>query len=188
MGLFKLFNRDKTEIMPILTGSDNNMPVQIPKELFIEENLIEDTTSGQQPGEEIQGIAAIYNFLQADYATNGYEDALANPEERYKEDQIKLMKLDLAIMIQKATTYYETVIKLIDLHMEMRSRSGLINLVEELKTRKEIAQDHITKLTTMKENMSNDTGLQERVFLSYQQGFIKGLIFLTQTNILDKKL
>ena len=53
-----------------------------------------------------KGLDAIYNFLQNDYESKGYNDALTNPDESYKTDNIKMFNHDLFILIDKSATYY----------------------------------------------------------------------------------
>ena len=38
-----------------------------------------------------KGLDAIYVFLQYDYESRGYNDALTNPDDSYKSDNIKLI-------------------------------------------------------------------------------------------------
>ena len=77
-------------------------------------------------------------FFQDDYETRGYNDALTNPDESYKSDNIRLFNHDLLILIDRSSNYYDNFLKELDFHISSRSRAGLIDLVEELKIRKEI--------------------------------------------------
>lgn len=134
------------------------------------------------------GIDAIYAFLQFDYEARGYSDALTNPDDSYRNDNISLLRQDLFILIDKSLTYYEGMLKEVDFHIGSRSRAGLVDLVEELKTRREMVTDHLGKIRTMKEEAVKGNGAVTRITLSYQRGFMRGLSALTQSNVLNKKL
>ena len=65
---------------------------------------------------------------------------------------------------------------------------GLIDLVEELKTRREILLDHVNKVNELKKEMAGNAGMSERMVLSYQRGFMKGISAITQSTIMNKKI
>jgi len=134
------------------------------------------------------GMEQIYSFLQADYESKGYSDALVNPDNSYKTDNIRLMQLDLKILIDKTNTYYENLISELNLHIVIRTRAGLVDLVQELETRKLLVEDHQKKLVHLKESMIDENGMCQRIILSYQRGFMKGLSALTQSGILNRKI
>ena len=96
--------------------------------------------------------------------------------------------MDLQILVQKVNTYYEDMIRELDFHISSRSRADLIDLVEELKTRKEMVLEHMEKVNQVKKEMEANLGMTQRILLSYQRGFMRGLSALTQSNVLSKKL
>jgi hypothetical protein len=136
----------------------------------------------------VNGIEQIYTFLQADYESKGYNDALVNPDDSYKSDNIKLIKLDLQILVDKTSTYYDNLISELNLHIVTRSRAGLVDLVQELESRKKLIEDYKQKLQVISEGIHNENGLCQRIILSYQRGFMRGLSALTQSIILNKKI
>lgn len=185
MGLFDFFKKNQPQT--VTTVPMQQQP-EISKELFIEEKDPNEQSPIIQSNGVANGIEAIYAFLQADYESRGYSDALTNPDDSYKTDNIKLIKLDLQILIQKVNTYYEDLIRELDFHISSRGRAGLIDLVEELKTRKEMVHEHMSKVAQVKNEMEAASGMTQRLLLSYQRGFMRGLSALTQSNVLTKKL
>ena len=162
--------------------------VDIPKDLFIEERNPEEQEYAYKQNGEAKGIDVIYTFLQADYETRGYNDALTNPDDSYKSDNINLFRQDLFILIQKANTYYESFIKELDFHISSRGRAGLIDLVEALETKKEMVLDYLEKIKLIHADAENGLGVVQRITLSYQRGFMRGLSALTKYNILNRQL
>lgn len=132
-----------------------------------------------------KGLDSIYAFLQNDYETRGYNDALTNPDESYKNDNISLIQHDLMILIERTATYYETMLKETDFHISSRSRAGLIDLVEELKIRKEITMDHLEKVKQIKAEAQNSGNASQRIVLSYQRGFMRGLYAISQSKLFN---
>lgn len=156
-----------------------------------------DKVNGNYPGLENQsqtslngqkGLDAIYAFLQYDYESKGYNDAITNPDESYKADNIKLFRHDLSILIDRSATYYEGLLKETDFHISSRSRAGLIDLVEELKTRKEVIVDHLQKVKMIKQETMNGGGDTDRIALSYQRGFMRGLSAISQSKIFNRNI
>jgi hypothetical protein len=129
----------------------------------------------------------VYAFLQTDFESKGYHDALINPDDSYRKDNIKLLKHDLLILLQKVTTYYDDLLRDIGFHINSRERAGLIDMVEELKFRRQGVENHLVKVSEIKKEMNDDTGVSERITLSYQRGFMRGLSAITQSNILTKE-
>lgn len=137
------------------------------------------------PSRGDKGLDAVYAFFQNDYESKGYNDALANPDESYRTDNIKLLNHDLFILIERTSTYYEDLAKEVEFHISSRSRAGLIDLVEELKIRMQIINDHREKLKAIKEEALSGTGAIQRIGLSYQRGFLRGLSSISQAKIIN---
>lgn len=103
MGLFSFFRNNSKEL-----NKENNIgPGEIPKNVFIEESEPKEGSVQNGKNLGINGIEAVYDFLQADYESKGFNDALANPDESYKLDNLRLFEQDLQIHVQRACTHYE---------------------------------------------------------------------------------
>ena len=104
MGLFSFFRKDKQSNPTAIQSDAPNLHAQpeIPKELFIEDGDPNTNQPENWINQSSKGIEAIYAFLQTDYESKGYSDALMNPDDSYRNDNIKLINLDLQILIQKA--------------------------------------------------------------------------------------
>lgn len=186
MGFFNIFKKDRTH-KPGENHLDKELP-QISKSMFIEDQDPLEKMEIDPAKKERKGIEEIYYFLQQDYESRGYNDALTNPDESYRVDNINLLNKDLAILIQKVSTYYEDLLKEIDFHILSRGRAGLIDLVEVLKTRKELVEDHLKKVSQIRYEMESRDGMTHRVILSYQRGFMRGLSAITMADILKKEI
>ena len=185
MGLFDFFKKNQ----PQAIGTENtNQSLEIPKDVFVDDTEPSENVQDSKYSLENKGIELIYEFLQADYESRGYNDALTSPDDSYKQDNIKLIKLDLQIVIQKVNTYYEDLIKELDFHISSRGRAGLIDLVEELKIRKEMVLEHVAKVAEIKSEMQDINSMTQRIVLSYQRGFMRGLSAITQSNVMNKKI
>ncbi len=184
MGLFSFFRKHQRE----LTGQAGNAPVDVSRDLFIDDtDPAEKAVSGEWK-DEPAGIGAVYRFLQGDYESKGYQDALTNPDESYKNDNLKLFRQDLFILLQKAGTYYETLLRRLDFHIGTRERAGLVDLVEELRSQKELVSSYLDKIRDIHTDAKNNSGMTERITLSYQRGFNRGLAAISKSEILDKNL
>jgi hypothetical protein len=134
-----------------------------------------------------KGLDAVYAFFLCDYETRGYNDALTSPDDSYKSDNIKLLNHELFILIERTSTYYEDLAKEVEFHISTRSRAGLVDLVEELKIRMQIINDHREKLTSIKKEALEGSGAIQRIGLSYQRGFMRGLSSISQAKVLNNR-
>jgi hypothetical protein len=184
MKMFSIFKKKNNELPEKI--SDN--PAIISKDLYKYENGSGLHSSEFFPGDGSIGLDAIYSFFQDDYESRGYNDALANPDDSYKTDNIRLFHHDLLILIDRSSNYYENFLKELDFHIGSRTRAGLIDLVEELKIRKEIITDLLEKIRLIKAEAVTRTGPSERIALSYQRGFMRGLSAISQSKMFNRTL
>jgi len=183
MSLFNFFRKKQQGS----TAAPAETETLVPRELFVDESdPVQVALLGAS--EATSGIEAVYSFLQADYESRGYNDALTNPDDSYKTDNLRLLSQDLSIQIQRSNTYYESILKELDFHITSRSRAGLVDLVEELKMRRELVLSYLEKIGLIRSDAENRNGLTERITLSYQRGFSRGLAAITHARILNQRL
>ena len=108
-----------------------------------------------------------------------------NPDNSYSEDNIKLLHYDFQVLIKRAYKTYEDYIKDIEFHIESRQNAGLIDTVKLLETTLIKTQDSIEEVKQIEVDFDNNTGLTERIALSYKRGFMRGLAAMSD-QILDK--
>ncbi len=185
MGLFNFFKQNQPQTTSRANDTmANHETTEVPRELFVEDKEPQGQQTMYSSIGVANGIDVVYAFLQADYETRGYDDVLTNADDSNKSNGIKLIKLDLQILIKRVNNYYEKKIKDYDFHISSRSRAGLIDLVEELKSEKEKAIKDIEEVNIIASEIESGTGMIERVILSYQKGFMRGLSAITQSKIL----
>jgi hypothetical protein len=151
------------------------------------QNFLPETTTMINTAAADKGLDSVYAFFQKDYESKGYNDGLVNPDESYKNDNIRLLNHDLFILIDRTSTYYEDLAKEVQFHISSRSRAGLIDLVEELKIRMQIINDHREKLKAIREEATSGAGAVERIALSYQRGFMRGLSSISQAKVFNNR-
>lgn len=178
--IFKKKDNQATQLENENLGQGDKKDVT--EELFIEKKPILDDhfASGAK------GILAIYHYLEGDFERKGFDDAMISPDESYKKENIRLINFDLEIIIQKVRIYHDSLLKEIDFHIASRSRAGLVDLVEELKSRKTDLVEHIQKVDEIEQSLKSNSGYCERAILSYQRGFMKGMASITQASLLSK--
>ena len=176
MGPLRLFSKKPHQNPDLITEGQEINPMSLASGKLT--NLPEN-------GEK--GLDNVYAFFLNDYESKGYHDALTNPDESYKSDNIKLLNHELFILIERTSSYYEDLAKEMEFHISTRSRAGLIDLVEELKIRMQIINDHRGKLTEIKKEALTGTGAIERIGLSYQRGFMRGLSSISQAKVLNNR-
>ena len=175
MGVFDFFRRK---------------PVVV-KEPTIEQNVLVEETNEEKPvNSKItitygtgKAIDLIYNFLKDDYESKGYDDALTNPDSSYKEMNKAMIKSSLEVKFKQVRRRYEDDLRTIDFHINSRKEAGLIELVKELETKKEILLQHVKELNTMEQDFLNEAPYMMGMLFSYERGFLRGLAALSLEQI-----
>lgn len=162
MGFFDIFKR-KTET------TENHTP---PKELFIEE---EEIVTDNMPSGPIINLDTIYNYVDTDFEEKGYNDALVSPDLSYRDNNLKLLKYDLQIMIKRAFRTYDDYEKDLEFHLSTRKEAGLIDTVKLIESKLLKVKEAVHELSEIDKDYNAGTGLVERIELSYQRGFSRGL-------------
>lgn len=187
MGLFNFFNRQQrngyaaAQDTASLTGD-------VPEDIFTEKEPADTVQPEEkQNGAPINSIHLLYEFLDKNYESKGYNDALINPDTTHLEQNIVALKNDLERSIRKVKTYYEDFIRQINFHIASRSRSGMVDTVEELSVKKEIAESHIKQVIEIEEQAKSDLGVGHGIVISYTRGFRNGLAAISGHSILNKQ-
>jgi len=191
MGLFSFFNSGKTKSLNGTeqhsngSGSGHGDP-DVPEKLFIEKDFSKKVDDGEKvvipPAEN--NIEILFRFLDRNYESSGYDDALINPDSSHLTNNIDALRNDLERMIRKVKTYYEDYIKRINFHIESRGRNGMVDTVDELKMKKEIAESHIEKLLLIEKDAKNNIGDGQGILISYTRGFKNGLAAISHHDLL----
>jgi hypothetical protein len=186
MGLFNFFNRQQRNGQN--HTKDLEGPAQdIPEALFIANAQPDITPPDAKPtNPAISGIHMLYEFLDKNYESKGYNDALINPDTTHLDQNVTALKNDLERAIRKVKTFYEDFIRQINFHIASRSRSGMIDTVEELTVKKETAESHIKQVLEIEEQAKQNQGVGYGIVISYTRGFRNGLAAISGHTILTR--
>lgn len=148
---------------------------EIQEETFIEKPVPDNSDGIDKQTEQSQdNIHLVYAFLSRDYQQQGYDDALRHPDTSYKIEKVKEIQGDLDIVIRKSKTFYEDAIRELLFLIASRNRMGMIDVVDELKMKKEKAEDHYKKVIEI-QNQAIQQGESHRLIISYNRGFQNGM-------------
>ncbi|TCC99953.1 hypothetical protein [Pedobacter psychroterrae] len=195
MGIFSFL----TSIKPQASTSFDDHPTNatsninsktIEEDIFIERDKPSATENIDKEVIEMaitNNLEQLYSFLDKNMESKGYDDALTNPDSYHLEQNLDSLRKELMRTIKRVKTFYEDFIREIDYHIESRSRSGMIDTVEELKMKKEIAGSHIEKVLLIETDALNKEGDSEGIIISYTRGFRNGLAAISHHTIINKK-
>ena len=111
-----IISNDENIDYPTDSLNPNN---NIPKNIFIETdepvNQIQQPPASQKrsimneniTNENSYDLQYLYSFLLKDYETDGYNDAISNPDMSHMDNKVKLIRRRLDITIAQVTTYYD---------------------------------------------------------------------------------
>jgi len=189
MSLFNfLKNNSENTIEEIFTPNSitTQNSQEIPENIFIEKEKHTDQSTEKKNISTVSenGINLLFQFLEKNHESKGYDDALINPDNTHLETNIEALKNDLERTIRKIKIYYEDLIREINFHITSRSRSGMIDTVEELTVKKETAESHIKQIIEIEKAAENDKGPAQGTILSYTRGFKNGLAAISHHSII----
>lgn len=183
-----------------------NRNPNIPKSVFIEEpDEVNSTDEINSPrptsdydltssllgvtynGQLIQGIDSVHLFMTIDLDKKGYNDALTNSDASNLKDNLKLLHYDLTIVIERALSYYNDKIKEQDFFIKSRNDIGLTDLANEITSEKDKVLELIDKVKKIEEENNKDEGKSQRMILSYEIGFKRGLTAITASKLFPNK-
>ncbi|MDQ8003382.1 MAG: hypothetical protein REI64_01205 [Pedobacter sp.] len=159
---------------------------EIPERLFIEKEQVEEKNVNANSFKIESNIEQLFNFLDRNHETKGYEDALMNPDISHLDQNILALKNDLERTIRRVKTFYEDFTREIDFHIDSRSRSGLVDIVDELKMKRSIAESHMVKVLEIESDAANNKGDSQGMIISYTRGFKNGLSAISHHSILKR--
>lgn len=162
---------------------------EIPEHIFVEYQKPNQSTPMEptETPQEVNDIYSLYRYLEQNLEKKGYEDALMNPDTSYMEEHVRFLQNELNIRISKVSTYYKNHLRQIDFHIETRKRHEMIEMVDELLTKKATVEDEMKILSSIEEAAKITSGITQNVALSYRKGFRNGFAAITYGTILSKK-
>ncbi|SEB20640.1 hypothetical protein [Pedobacter hartonius] len=190
--MFDFLRRNKVEEMstnPLVMTESTNVPkaMEIPERLFIEnEKELSGKTDEVSVRKAENNIELLFDFLDKNHENKGYEDALMNPDASHLDQNLEALKNQLDRTIRRVKTFYEDFIKEIDFHIDSRSRSGMVDVVDELKMKKCIAESHVLKVLEIEAEHRSNTGDSQGMIISYTRGFMNGLSAISHHTILKR--
>jgi hypothetical protein len=178
MGVFDFFKSGRYEEKP----ATQSLP-EIDEKVFIEPKPAEPIVL---PATD-NNIMLLYGFLDRNHEVKGYDDALLNPDTSHMDQNLEALKNELVRTINKVKTFYCDFIQETDFHILSRSRSGMVDIVEELEMKKKIALGHLERVTEIEEKAGKEEGDGQGILLSYARGFKNGLAAISHHHILTRR-
>lgn len=189
MGLFDFFKKSGNQDLNDLQNQNNESVDTeekiIDRNLFIKEP---NKTNSEVTLEESTAWKRIFNRIRKDYEIEGYNDALSTADVKYRDDNKEILKLNLRVDIEEAEVEIKEYLKELDFHIKSRTKADLMDLVEELESKKIVFEERLEKLQELKNDLLKDSGMPYRMLLAYNRGFNKGLAALSVANVINKNI
>lgn len=189
MRFFNFFRFKKADSIQNSTNGDETQVNEedakiIDRNLFIKDNKSSNSISSQSE----TSWKRIFDRIRRDYEAEGYNDALSTADNKYRDDNIQILKLDLSADIHEAEIDIKEYLKEVEFHINSRTKADLLDLVEELESKKAICLERLKTMDEIKQDIANETGTAIRIILAYKRGFNKGLAALTMANIINRNI
>ena len=122
-----------------------------------------------------------------DFISGSVSDLIPKTKDMsHKEMNHSIIRHNIEIKFEQVILKYNDDLHDIDFHIESRSQAGLIDVVKQLKTKRETLQRHVDKLHEMEADFRNEVPYMMGVLLSYERGFLRGLAALSLDTLKNK--
>lgn len=173
---------------PSFNGHYQNLAPALPEvkeRVFVETGALQE--QAPTPSQVDHHIGVLYAFMDKNHEVKGYDDALVNPDVSNLNQNLEALKSELIRTLNKVKTSYEDFIQEAEFHITSRSRSGMVDMVEELEMKKKIAQGHIAKVKAIEVDTARNEGDCKGILISYTRGFKNGLAAISHHHILSRR-
>jgi len=193
MGLFDFFKKEPKQRVETISNLDAEDTID--KDLFIEDvdSPFEETAmpvNGNHIAiaEKSTLIDQIFDYVNQDFESRGYQDAIVQPDTHYLNENVELIKNDYQLVIDKAAYKYKEFLTELEFHIATRTSMGLTEIVQGLEAKKKITQQHLAFVEDEMKAIQANKGKVQRIKLSYTKGFKRGASalsnsFITSSNI-----
>ena len=177
MGLFtKIFEKKEGQPVVAAENESNRLPevnksetVDEPESTMKDNNVVKIQYGTQMP------IDIIYAFIERDYENEGYQDAMCNPDDSYKESKKAMIKHGLKRLFEQVGLRYKSDLRNIEVQITIMEQQGMANTASTLQARKDTLLEHLTKMGEMEVALDNEEQKMMSMIKSYERGFLKGL-------------
>jgi hypothetical protein len=179
MGLFDVFKRNgfADQYKEPETKTEEQRLPEINEQASIDNSASKSTADN--PLFVSMPLDEIYKYLQIDFESRGYEDALSNPDISYRDMNKKLIISNLKVLFKKVKQLYIDSLNTTEFHIKSRSQAGLIDIVDLLRNRKDLLDSHLKEISKMEEDLDKGDDYMIGMLLSYERGFLRGLAALS---------
>ena len=175
MGIFSKYFEKKEEPLIVVEEEKKQFP-EVEKNNLVAvtpepvDNVVKKQYGTQMP------IDIIYAYIERDYEDQGYEDAMCNADDSYKESKKLIIKHGLKRLFEQVGLRYKSDLRDIEVQAGIMEQQGMVNTASALKARKETLLEHLTILKEMEHALDNEEQKMMSMIKSYERGFLKGLV------------
>jgi Skp family chaperone for outer membrane proteins len=129
----------------------------------------------RQASDNKKMLDAIYAFIKRDFEQKGFDDAMVNPENSYKESGKTLIKNELMQLFEQVRLKYRNDLRLLQVQIDNMEKQGLPVQAANLYARKETYEEHMRKIDEMEKKIESQEECMMSPIFTYERGFLKGL-------------
>lgn len=133
-------------------------------------------------------IDLIYAYIDKDYEQVGYDDAICNVDNTYKESKKEIIHNGLKRLFEQVRLKYRGDLRDLDVQIGIVEQQGMINTAEALKARKETFLEHLKTINEMEQCLDKKETQMYSMIYSYERGFYRGLAARAQSYLNNSTL
>lgn len=120
-------------------------------------------------------IDVIYMYIEQDWENQGFNDASSNPDLKYMNAKIDMIKNNLVHRFELVKMKYDMQKAELNTQMSTANALGLLTSIELINCRLNIIDDHVKKIDKMKQQLDEEDSTMMVMMESYKRGFSNGV-------------
>lgn len=183
MKLFNFFSskNESTPTMAIsLPVSEQSAPVAEP---VVESNVTATAETEQNTTLTVSNLTGwpidmIYGYLQKNYETKGFEDAMVKSDLAFRDMNMKIIRNKILMVFREINLDYDVRKHDLENRIEQCRAAGLLSIVAEIEKHMTIISTHKEELRQLEEDFRNNANEASVPLQSYDCGFLRGIATL----------
>ncbi len=179
MAFFNFFNKknENTNTIPFQFTPDtpdssveevtNEVPVM--EETMPENKLLTVSYATGWP------IDIIYGYLQKNYESKGYDDAMLNSDLTFRDMNMNIIRNKILMVIHEINLNYNSMKQDLDTRIGTCNAAGLLTTVADLNKQMAIINAHKDELSRLEHDFRNNANEASVPLMSYECGFLRGV-------------
>ena len=131
-------------------------------------------------------IDVIFNFIHKNFEEEGFQDALVNCDNAYRDAKERIIRNDLEMLFKRIILKYKSDIRVVNVKIENAQKALALAASADMEALRATYEEHLNEIQEMQSQLKADDPKMTTMIESYRRGFLKGIAAST-VNFINNK-